>query len=145
MAALFLAVGLIGCGSRPAEPANWSRDFRTVEHEAFEPADPDLPVLLVFWSPWARPCMPLLRDIGALADRAQVVTVMVDAGQPEIDRLAAGELVVVLPEGDTVPARYGIEILPTVLVLDRDGRVAYRFEGYGPDLVEEIGLTLAED
>jgi len=130
---------LAACGPRPPVAFNWTADFRTVAGEPFELEDRGLPVLLVFWSPWAQPCMPLLRDIGVLADRAQVVTVMVDAFQPEIDRFVAGDLLVVVPAADTVPARYRVELLPTVLLLDGRGRINVRFEGYGTDMVEAIG------
>lgn len=142
-AAVLLALLLVGCGTRPAATADWGADFRTADGAAFALGPGESPFVVVFWSSWAPPALALLRDIGTLADRAQVVTVMLEARDPRIERLAAGDLLVVEPADDSVVDRYDIGLLPTVLVLDRQGRVAGRYEGFSPGLVEEIGRALA--
>ena len=136
---------LAACGPKPARPADWKKGFLTVDGEAFDPVPGENQLVMVFWSPWAQPCMMLLRDIARLADRVQVVAVMLDAWQPEVDRLTAGDLPVIVPVDDTALDRYRIELLPTVLLLDRQGRIETRFEGYSPDLVEDIARALAGD
>ncbi|MFO7675318.1 MAG: hypothetical protein R6X12_03260 [bacterium] len=99
----------------------------------------------MFWSPGSQPSITLLRDVGRLADRARIVTVMLDARDPGAGQLAAGDLAVVVPAADSALRPYGIELLPTVVVLDRQGRVGARFEGYSPGLVEEIRRVLEEE
>lgn len=128
-AALLMA---IGCGRPAPEPApetemisnhgtvsvDWEQDL----DDALERARAeDKAVLVNFYADWCVWCQRLdattLRDANVaslLSDR--VVTVKLDVDG----------------DGEDVSAAYGVEALPTVLVLDAEGREIGRIPGYQP-------------
>jgi thiol-disulfide isomerase/thioredoxin len=144
-AALLALLVFIACGPRPAGPADWSADFRTLDGLPVAPGVGEKPVVLVFWSSWAPPCTLLLRELEPVTARARVVTVLVDARDPGLEGRAAGAMTVSVPAADSVLDRYDLEVVPTTLVFDRQGRERARFEGYGPDIVAAIGSVLEEE
>ena len=94
-------------------------------------------VLFDFWATWCRPChvqADILKSIHAEFERLGVAFVAVSLGEPEstVRRFTAkrpfGYPVLVDPVDD-VSNQLGIYVLPTIMILDSEGRVAYLHEG----------------
>ena len=117
-------------GGTPAPPFKLS----LLDGGDFEHKGGDGPVTLIdFWATWCAPCRQELPHIDAIhrrfADRGLRV-VAVDAEPIEAREFAERirrDLGLELPialAGDDVAARYHVENLPTVVLVDRAGRVA---------------------
>ncbi len=133
-----------GC-SGPAGPSwDWLEELRRADGSPVELGEPgDRPVLLVFFSSWSTPCRPLLEELPSLKQRTRVIAVLVDAHEPGGAEELAG------PDGaiasdEKIVKRFGIELLPTVVLLDRSGTVVDRFEGYSPALRGRIEQRLED-
>ena len=97
-------------------------------------------VVLNFWTTWCAYCSQteaMLSDIRAkFSGRDDVVFLAVNADQDE--SVVAPFLQVQKPGGtlvfaDGVNLAYKVESIPTVLVLDKSGKIAYRSQGFAPD------------
>jgi thioredoxin-like negative regulator of GroEL len=117
--------------------------LNTPEGERFTVAGPGDTFLLVFWSVWSTPCVPLLEELPVLADSVGIVTVLVDSRDPVRDAVAAGELTVAVPADNSLVAQLDIRVLPTVVIQSRRNGEVARFEGYDPDLVTAIACRLS--
>lgn len=109
-------------------------------------------VLLDFWATWCVPCLeslPVYAELQAeLGPRGlQVVAINVDDdSEPVADfagRFAPGVLVLLDPEA-TTPPKLGLKVMPTAWVLDRDGLVRSKREGFHRDEVEGLRAELLE-
>ena len=105
------------------------------------------PVVLVFWGAFSPPSLRLLRILRAAHDpgRARLVTVSLD---PEpgaaVEALAEAGITAPLahdPEGRDAKA-FQVRGLPTLLVLDAQGRVRYRNEGILPGYEVQLKAQL---
>jgi hypothetical protein len=99
-------------------------------------ADGKKPVLLLFWASFSTPSVKALRALATRPDAAaaRLVTVSLDrdpAAATAASREAGVALPALDPEGKEAEA-FQVRGLPTVLVLDTQGRVRYRNEGMGP-------------
>ena len=101
----------------PASAIAWRTDFDAALAEARAGGKR---VLVDFSADWCPPCVAMKHDVWPRADVARAVT-------------AAAVPVLVDADRDTVlGARYGVSAIPTVLVLDADGLVLKRHDGYLP-------------
>ena len=93
------------------------------------------PVLLLFWASFSSPSVKVLRLLAGPDKASRLVTVSLDrdpAAASNAAREAGLEALPALdPEGKEAEA-FQVRGLPTVLVLDTQGRVRYRNEGMGP-------------
>ncbi len=94
-------------------------------------------VLLAFWATWCHPCQEELPELEKLAaERAgpdfAPLLVSIDDRPEDLDRFLAGRPVALpLARAPELGARYGLSGVPLTLLIDRDGQVALRVEGYG--------------
>jgi thiol-disulfide isomerase/thioredoxin len=97
-------------------------------------------VVLNFWTTWCTYCTrmePMLGDVRAkFTGRNDVVFIAVNADENE--SLVAPFLQIRKPGGtlvfdDGVSKAFHIETMPTVLLLDKAGKIAYRTQGFAPE------------
>jgi peroxiredoxin len=107
-------------------------------------------VLLDLWATWCEPCKVSMPFYAALAKQHEkegfeVVAISVDVHQDEVERFVSAEelpfLVLRDPDG-TIPQRIGVTTLPTMMLLGRDGRIAYLHPGFLPADKEKIAAEI---
>ncbi|HYO83192.1 MAG TPA: redoxin domain-containing protein, partial [Bryobacteraceae bacterium] len=89
-------------------------------------------VLLDFWTTWCGPCrteMPIFEKLHRESATTDVVVLAVDVDEPKVtvaEFIQKGKytLPVLLTEGTDVARKYGIQAFPTLVTLDKQGRVA---------------------
>jgi thiol-disulfide isomerase/thioredoxin len=115
-------------------------------------------VLVVdFWATWCEPCreeLPALdqlaRELGGRGLSVYAVSFDEDGAQvgPFIEELKVRIPVLWDQGGDANAARFGIERLPTTLLVDKKGVVRFVHEGYNPrvaaDQRRQLDMLLAE-
>ena len=104
-------------------------------------------LVLSFWATWCLPCRelePLFEQVGRqFEEKTDVVFLAVNGDEDEsrvkvyIEREKMRSTVVF---ADGLDALLGITAYPTVIVLDRSGKIVYRAQGFAPDNFVE-GLT----
>ena len=94
------------------------------------------PAVLDFWATWCGPCRKSLPDIDVLAakydGRARFFAVNSqneEVALQEEFRLSLGLRLPIVTEGAQAAALFNVELLPTTVVLDRDGKVVRTFTG----------------
>jgi thiol-disulfide isomerase/thioredoxin len=140
--AVVLASGLLmtGCSSEPSEPSeptnggneNSAPDFelenldgKSVSLSSFR----GKPVMINFWATWCIPCaeeMPLLQELHDDWSSKGLVFLSIDVGEDATK--ASGymqregyDFPVLLDNRSEVAIKFGIQYLPTTLLIDRDG------------------------
>lgn len=97
-------------------------------------------VVIDFWATWCPPCraeMPWLVELGKRLAPRGVVFVAIDEDDPPGQVPLVKEFAGVVPGlerfavlGDPeIESRYGVRSLPTLFIVDRQGRIAQRFVG----------------
>ncbi len=102
-------------------------------------------VVLDFWASWCAPCVHELPQLQALLERLRprgLAAIAINADEAaETARAAAEGLGLTLPVGlysRALDDAFEVRSLPTVVLLDRDGRVRDRWNGYQPGLERAI-------
>lgn len=150
-AALFagwLGGGATSWAGEAAVEVKAERDFQALGERA---EARDLPILLMFSSPYCSYCevveeeflVPMLRG-GHYDDRVLIRKVQMTVGNRELADFQGGTVTV-----DDLAARYDVDLTPTVVFLDSEGRpLAEKLVGittvdyYGGDLDEGIDTAL---
>jgi len=111
-------------------------------------------VLVDFWASWCLPCRRLMPRIAALKaayPEIEVVAVSVDANRDKaitFQRAVEPSLRAAHDGDHKVADAYGVERMPTSVLIDRDGRLRFRHDGYGEKdfdaLERQIRLLLEE-
>jgi peroxiredoxin len=106
------------------------------------------PVLLDFWATWCEPCREEMPQIQALYDQFKNKGLMVvGINTDELAETARKyfedqhyPFVTLLGSGNDVVKKYGAEIIPIVMLIDKDGVVRYVHQGWGSgmDLAAEV-------
>ena len=105
-------------------------------------------VILDFWASWCPPCKREIPDFVELQRRyggqgLQVVGVALDRPEPVRDFAASANInYPVLIGNDEIARLYGgITGIPTTFVIDRQGNIVKRYEGYRPAAVFESDIS----
>jgi thiol:disulfide interchange protein len=98
-------------------PISWQKDLPSALAAA---RATHRPVLVDFGASWCPPCVAMKRDVWPDREVARLVTKSYVALSVDVDRS---------PE---LADRYSVSAIPAVLVLDSDGRVLRRSDGYLP-------------
>jgi thiol-disulfide isomerase/thioredoxin len=106
-------------------------------------------VVLDFWATWCGPCReaePLLDSVGQLFKGSSDIVFLALNSDDDRTRvapyLAKEKVSGTLVFADGLDTLLGVYALPTVLVLDRSGKIAYRSDGVDPNTFV-ASLTMA--
>jgi peroxiredoxin len=107
----------------------------------------DRPMLLHFWATWCPICRLEEGEIMRLSRSHPVLTVAMQSGSAaEVDAHLTDrerELAVVNDPNGALARRYGVRAVPSTFIIDRDGQIVFRKQGYAPPLELRFRLWLA--
>jgi thiol-disulfide isomerase/thioredoxin len=159
-AATWLAVALVAASANALEAGDVAPSFRAPRLDgggtvALEDLRGKV-VFLDFWASWCAPCQKSMPQLDALAkelpaDRFSLVGVNVDKDTAAARKLAGKHGVAYPSASDPqggLPARFGLETMPTAYLIDGDGVIRYVHRGFRDgdirELRERIEKLLAE-
>ena len=109
--------------------------------------------IVTFWATWCAPCLKELPVLNAVqmkggADRIQVVAVNINDRKNDFRRalrvLDDYEIEFVFDWKKRVSSKYDVEGIPHMLIIDIDGRVAFRHVGYSEETIPRIVAEINE-
>lgn len=115
-------------------------------------------VVLTFWASWCGQCLkelPILESVQRKAGRSQVAVVAINSDKDRSDYLAMRrrmkDFTMTMTEDQrdrSIAKRYGVNGYPHLVMVDKQGLVAFTHRGYSeeslPKIVEEINTLLEE-
>ena len=115
-------------------------------------------VIVTFWASWCGPCrreLPVLAHFQKVVGHDALEVIAVNFKEPRQDFLGVlranrGFQLNYVHDGKGIASdEYGVQSLPNMFVIDRDGRIAHVHRGYSPEMLEgfiaEIMALLPED
>jgi thiol-disulfide isomerase/thioredoxin len=112
-------------------------------------------VIVTFWASWCAPCrreLPILGKFQSVVGKDHLEIVAVNVKEPKNDYKAVVRanqgigLTWVHDASGAISASYGVEALPNMFIIDRDGRIAHAHRGYNDQqikvFIEEITALL---
>ncbi|WP_018141478.1 protein disulfide oxidoreductase [Thioalkalivibrio sp. ALJ7] len=107
----------------------------------------DEPMLLHFWATWCPICRLEEGEIVRLSQSHPVLTVAMQSGTPEevLDHLneRERELAVVNDPQGALAAQYNVRGVPATFIINPDGEIVFRKQGYAPPFELRLRLWLA--
>jgi len=140
-----LSVLLLACPSKPARAPSASDQAPDFTLNALDGGKVTLsslrgkPVVIDFWGTWCPPCIKALNDMVRISDkfgkRVTFLGVALNDRKDEMERVRQEKMISyqLLFGTDQVAKAWRVEEVPTVVVLDRNGKVAWRETGFDPD------------
>ncbi len=104
-------------------------------------------VLVDFWASWCAPCKRSLPWLDTLqkkyADQGlQIVAINTDKQRADADKflkqVPLANLIVLLDAAGATPKAYGVQAMPSSMVIDANGKVAYVHRGFSDASSAEI-------
>jgi thiol-disulfide isomerase/thioredoxin len=144
-AAVFLAFALLtGCVDKSDQPPAGTADFtlQDVNGKSVKLSDfKGKVVLLEFWASWCPPCrasVPGLERLHkAFKDKGlAVLAVSMDSGDWDVVKAFISDYGIsytVLKGTDEVAAQYSVRTIPTLLILNKEGKITKRYLGFGSE------------
>ncbi|AGA32244.1 suppressor for copper-sensitivity D, putative [Thioalkalivibrio nitratireducens DSM 14787] len=107
----------------------------------------DEPMLLHFWATWCPICRLEEGEILRLSRSHPVLTVAMQSGtEAEVEAHLTereSELAVVNDPAGQLARTYGVRAVPSTFIIDRNGEIVFRKQGYAPPLELRFRLWLA--
>ncbi len=155
---LFLLVAFLACTlvAQAQMPAVTLNDIEGNSVRTDTLARPGHPVIVSFFATWCKPCQRELSAIAEVYDEWQeetgveVIAVSIDEAQsanrvkPLVDAKGWPYRVLLDPNGELKRA-LGIQLIPYVVVLDEDGKIIYKHNGYTDGAENELLEVLTKE
>lgn len=109
-------------------------------------------VIVTFWASWCGPCrreLPVLGKFQSVVGKDHLEIVAVNVKEPRSDYNAVVRankdiaLTWVHDVSGATSARYGVEALPNMFIVDREGRVAHVHRGYNEEQIKVFVREIA--
>ena len=155
---LFLAAVLLpaGCGGEPEAQSEAAPDFelQTLEGESIRLADYRGKVVLIdFWATWCQPCRRQVPHLKSLYTELrpsgfEIVGIAVGDREESVRKFVAQaqiEYPVTMGTDEVVTAFGNFTTIPTVFLVDRNGKIARRYTGLQDRQVLESHIRRALD
>jgi thiol-disulfide isomerase/thioredoxin len=102
-------------------------------------------VLIDFWGTWCVPCRKTMPGIQILSERFKTrevavfgISVADEEGNPVEYMKKSGYTYGLLLKGDDVATAYRAQVLPTLYIIGKDGKIIHAEFGHRPQAVEEL-------
>lgn len=153
------AIGLISltAGCATVSMGDKAPDWNLVDIQGQEHSLSDYSgqvVILDFWATWCAPCHPASEHLQSLyeqyGDRGMSILALHygDKGDAAAYAREHGYTYTFFPNGLTIATKYSVSKIPTLIVIDRSGRVVHRRTGFSKGdaesltaIVEQLLLT----
>lgn len=149
MRACILLFALVAWAVMPAVEFPIQGKALSGEAVVLDPVRAQRPLVLVFWASWCGACvreMPHLRRYHAvLGDRAQIVSCSIDQDMAAAKSAASTNALpyIVLQDPEmAIATRFAVEMTPTLILIDSDGKERARGRSLGQLRQGLVGLGL---